>query len=269
MTTKTTIKLHRFTENGNLLYSEKINNAGILSTRADLERQKRYVSKDISKLLWDTDLVELVDEDIEFDMSLNFNSQKAFTEYLIGQFGGIDIASQYLNDKFVMNWLALVYLDVITVNTKNENIFILGEGTRYIIETGYHKRHLIRTPLWIRCHVPEGFDFVLQYTSPTQISDIVDQYLNNGIIRCLPAALQLGNDVFYYLYERDGNQKAVREYENRLSHVISQYYENYNLVDLNKKNLARFLMREPTLRNILSETYPELVYEMDLENEPV
>jgi hypothetical protein len=169
------IKLHRMTRLGNDMLSDKINGAAKLPSRSNTAKNTRFVEVEIQNLLWNSDLVELLDDNIEFDMSLRFTSQKDFADYLIKQFGGEENTKKYLNDPYVMNWLSLVFLDVVTVNSKKDDIFVIGESSRYLLGDTYHKRHLIRTPLWITCYA--AGEFCLKYTSPTQISDIVDLYL--------------------------------------------------------------------------------------------
>jgi hypothetical protein len=68
-----------------------------------------------------------------------------------------------------------------------------------------------------------------------------------------------------YIWERDGNQKNIREYGNKLSHCISQYNANYNIFEVDKMGLAKLLLNESTLKPVIIETYPELAKDMDLE----
>lgn len=226
------------------------------------DEHKRNLSQvlpfEATNIALDDELTEIVvgTRKIELDNLPKCKTHFEMVQFLINAFYSKKNLMTYLDDDGVIAWLTMALLPIIT--KQNDEGYILGEQSRYILNTHRHDRHLVRTPLALWLYYGEDADFLVKSNTPDKLPDAIERFMFSENIRRFRGAVALGNKVFHYISRPDVQMGSVNEMASTLARVISQFMLKWDIEDMNAYELAELLYREPKLRSVLDGVYPSL-----------
>lgn len=168
------------------------------------ERNHRFKRYNPSKLLQNSAYVQVVDERVQIDSSLQFSDRYEFGKYLLEKLALLppDVDIDY--DVGLWSWLCVIYWDRLTAKRVNRQEHYIPAIGRFHGKFGHERidyRHNARTPVHLVKKLGEKAKFFLSGRSFAEMGDPIEQILSRPNVYGNESLLET---IFFKYADSDG-----------------------------------------------------------------